>query len=80
MDAAKLKKKEEEICIRLYLISSTHSSITYHKFQIFSELNSMVGLGHHLAGLLVLSNHFYYSMVGLDHHLVDPFAEMQIQW
>ena len=80
MDAAKLKKKEEEICISLYLISSTHSSITYHKFQIFSELNSMVGLGYHLAGLLVLSIHFHYSMVGLDHHLVDPLVEMQIQW
>ena len=55
-------------------------SITYHKFQIVSELNSMVGLGHCLAGLLVLSIHYHYSMVGLDHHLVDPFVEMQIQW
>ena len=75
-----IEKKEEEISIRLYLISSAHSSITYHMFQIASELNSMVGLGHRLAGLLVLSNHFHYSMVGLDYHLVDPFVEMQIQW
>ena len=37
----------------------TNLSITYHNFQIVLELNSMVGLDHHLAGMLVLSNHFH---------------------
>ena len=81
MDAAKWKNRIGNLYQIVNYFKYTHfSSITYHMFQIVSELNSMVGLGHHLACLLVLSIHFHYSMVGLDHHLADPFAEMQIQW
>ena len=81
MDAAKWKNRIGNLYQIVNYFKYTHSSsITYHMFQIVSELNSMVGLGYHLAGLLVLSIHFHYSMVGLDHHLVDPLVEMQIQW